>query len=237
MSPIVVCKQCGAENPLGRLFCGSCGAKLEMNEGSVRAGSGGSDRGVAGPGRLIRGVLFVCLLALLAALLIPTGAPGVAGGEQDAMALRQKLAGLRTAAVRGEFRQAQISEAEINGYLGAVLANQPGGPGGLSVQAQEVRVALEGEKVRVWLKGRLGPASLTYEVIGTGAIVPGGGFVFTPRAARLGQLPAPGPLQGRVVGQVAAFFSGMSQEQALLARLSRWEPDEQSVVVAVGSQP
>ena len=29
---MLVCKKCGADNPLGRVFCGSCGGKLDMTD-------------------------------------------------------------------------------------------------------------------------------------------------------------------------------------------------------------
>jgi len=117
---MIICKRCGNQNPLGRVFCTKCGTKLELShmtaEHVVEIKKRWSDPIVQHWRKLA--ALVVAVVIILAALAFwPQTSPiGKEGTRVDGRRVDVGLSSLRI--VRpGEVRNLEFTEQDINGYF------------------------------------------------------------------------------------------------------------------------
>ncbi|MBP7829580.1 MAG: zinc ribbon domain-containing protein [Kiritimatiellae bacterium] len=226
----IACSRCGKENEPTRLFCATCGAKLDLDGKAWRV-----------PIRWGRGLLRivqVLLLVAVALLLWPVRPQGAVGARAEALAYSGKLRILSDAAEQGILVVQVFSEAEVNGYLAEVLKShpelsKPEGLGKIGIGEINVRFAPEGVTVTV-IVNIGGPLRMSYELAGRPR-AGGGPFTFDMRAARWGHLPLPGPASRWMVRRIGLMFSGMERERAVLNGLQRIDLGRGQVRVATGS--
>ncbi|MFT5241712.1 MAG: hypothetical protein ACI9X0_002699 [Kiritimatiellia bacterium] len=115
---MIVCANCGIENPLGRVFCGQCGNKLDTS--NIRHDS---MAGTRKPNPLIYvwrpvlGLLLAVVLFTFAMSLIPPSADNVrAGKKDDAQKLIESLETLMATPIE-QTRGVTLTDLEINAYL------------------------------------------------------------------------------------------------------------------------
>jgi hypothetical protein len=233
----VTCTQCGHKNPLGRVFCMKCGAKLNLDSLSPKS-MRDSVRGQGGAlARLFRWVVTLALLFAIIQILRPVAPSGHNGSAQDALRLRQKLGLLKGAALDGRAASQRISEVEVNSYLAELVQSAMGGSSSDLYRLRTVNVAMENGKITVVLVSSAGPASLSYEMVGTPARTSDRHFLYDVETVRLGHLPMPGPLGQWVAGQAHNVFSKMRDERELLDRMARVQVGQREIEVATPGQP
>ncbi len=229
MTVTVSCSQCGHENRIGQLFCTQCGAKLSVNQQSIQKAAKKADRKTGGiVARIIRLVVTLGLLVCLALMLWPSPVPSEVGPREEAVELRRTMEMLRTAAVTANPAAATVTESAINAYM-AELVGSAKDPGGLSYTLKDVRIGIRPDHVTVRLNGSLGPAPLSYRVVGRVDKKEGERFHFHPDQVQIGRLPLPGFAESYIYNQVAGIFKGLQEEAILLNRLDRLELSEGTV--------
>lgn len=243
MTATITCKQCGATNRLGVLFCAQCGAKLDLTEKNVQksvkkerkreAREAGSSVTILV--RWLRWAVFALVLGGLVALFVPAGGAGELGERVDAERLDQKIDMLRAAILDMRAQQLVVFEREINAYLAEGVAGAVRPEGGLGFALEAIRVDLAEDGLTAWFQGRLGPLPLTYTVTGDGGAGPQG-WAFVPRSVSIGHFPVPKFLRGRVEKQLALVFAGMVEERQVLKRIVLWDPREDEVRVGTGGR-
>jgi len=230
MKSTVLCDQCGKHNEASRLFCTSCGAKLDLSKVRIKSSAGLSvGRMIA---RTIRLALFLGLLAVLGLLVWPTQPTGAAGTQADGNVLYAKLRELDRAQRTGVTLRHIVPENEINGYFSGLLAERatPGAGGG-QLDTQDIRVSLAPGEVTVHITASLSFLTLTYEVTGQ-PMLSNRGFQFEPHRVTMGHLPLPGFIGDLVASRIAAVFANLEKEKSILEGLAFMEVDANRVRVA-----
>lgn len=115
---MIICRKCGGENPLGRVFCGACGGKLDLNALSPEMVGEAVRRGWFRRNwkwfALGGGVLAVVVVVM--SLWVTTGrlgADGTRGGMRRIESVFRKLAVLQ----KGDTRDVAFTESDINAYF------------------------------------------------------------------------------------------------------------------------
>lgn len=218
MSYEVTCGSCGHRNPMGRLYCMSCGAKLEVTEKSVSAAGAAGRRGAA-TGRYVRLVINLLLLLVVVQLVRPAPFRAEIGSRADANALGRKLTVLQDAVMENRARTEVLPEAEVNAYLFEILQrSNPSSRRWLGLNLQAVRLQfLDGKALAVMSAGQ-GAWQITQEI----TVVPvrgDGGWTCNVTAMRIGHLPLPGGLARRLAARSARVFDGLAREAEVIKRL------------------
>jgi len=114
---MITCKKCGSENALGRIFCGSCGERLDLdNMTSDHVDSLTKQEAAAPVKKMVIAALIVVVLFIVAVALWPQGAPiGTAGNASDGRRAEAQIKGAARV-TRGE-RKFTVNEADLNGYF------------------------------------------------------------------------------------------------------------------------
>ncbi len=198
---MIICPNCNASNPLGRVFCKTCDAKLP-EEGLVRedleqiAVFSWRRKIIL---RTINAVLGLWVAGSLVLAFWPRTQPF---GEQDAgigaaRRVRRKLVALHQASTDGQKLEAELSAQELNAYIRyAVLGTVPGRNGSVQIGQDGIRVRwlMRMFQVDVNQVGGFSPI-LSFEVL----------LRASPRTGRLrivsvrfGRLPLMWPFRGMV---------------------------------------
>lgn len=217
MTAGVKCSACGSINPLGRIHCVRCGARLDVSNFI-------HPRAVGSRGRVARVFRLLLLLALLLALVqllrpvIPSGEPGT---TEDGARLTERLKRLESAADAQIPALEVLPEREVNGYLQHLLTNAPRRESNAWIRHEvgELRLQFQSAQVTLVWTTRLGGAlPLTFEVAG----VPQVGadrFQFVLSQVRVGHLPLPGPAGAWAARRLAQMFTPLTRERRLLDML------------------
>jgi len=238
---MIVCSKCGYDNELGRIFCHSCGAKLDLTE--IKAPSQGgkplTKKAKGGAGKLFSRVISVAIIAFLVvlvflALQVPSVRP-ISTSSDDLNLSDQKRAALDNVLALKKPATVSITEGELNSFI-QTLGFQGGTPGTLELVPTKLQVELGNGVVRLVLLGRLHIAGsiekemyLSYTGVPT---IEGSEFVFKPTAGALGGLPiSPWFLEktGLYDHYFARLFARQDQEKRILNSLSSINVTPQSV--------
>ena len=203
----ITCQKCRFKNDLGRVFCTSCGTRLDFSETAVEDMRSASHDGLVW-GRLVGKVVGVVILT--AALLLgglaawplakPVGAPARPGGLAR---VRERQQALREALAVGDEAAVSVVEADLNGYLAARA--KKAGLTSLSVQLTAGRFLLRSvQSLGPWQIGPLnvGPVPVSYDISGA----PVKGALNVKRVA-IGHLPLMAPFSARVTDRIATLFA------------------------------
>ncbi len=200
---MLVCQKCGNDNPLGRVFCGNCGTKLDLSNMTQDVVSEAVRvnwfmlhwrKFVAGA------VAVLALMGILA--LIPNagtiGEGGTLGGGRRVENLLRQLGQLQS----GRTVSASFDEKDINGYFEFIknrnLADYE--QVSMDVGIGYVRVHLEKTLFSLTVFGMDWQPKMTYELM----CVPGGAGGVVARKATVGRLPLSGPLRTRLIRRLRA---------------------------------
>ncbi len=214
-STVIPCGKCGNPNPLGRVFCGACGARLELGNLSQAKTTHRVE-----PTRVFSwlwqvGVtlLFVLLVVVGISMIPQTTTIGVEGSRSGSA----QIAGLTRASrqlLRGQRLGKPVSEADLNGYFRDGAARQ------MKVDAFSVDIrdgmirtrmvrTLPGFDVGSW---QFRPKA-SYEVV----VIPIGDQVRFG-ATRKGLLPLFGPFKTAVIRDLYRRVATLEEWQELCGR-------------------
>ena len=225
----VLCKKCGHDNPLGRVFCGACGVKLDLVDMSSQAvASKQKVSPVIRVGPVV--VVLVVAVLLLAAVLAAIPNTGLVGEKGTSSNGQRVVSPLRAMARLGQRRSLgrTFREADINGYLQFNKARDMG------LDSMSVKILDGCMIVRVVRtlgpldlgKFSLGP-KLSYDLV----CVPVEGGLRVSKAS-LGHLPMVGPAKSGVVRSVQKRLA-TQKEWAAFEHLKKIEAKEGTVSVEV----
>ena len=240
---MVICSKCGYDNELGRIFCHSCGAKLNLSE--IKSPSqGGKDltkkkKGRTGAmlGRLIQ---IVILLAIVAAIFLALQVPvlrNISTSSEDLNSIDKKRFELDGLNLQKTPRTIAISETELNAFVDT-LGLQKGEAKSPHIIPSKLQVELgDGFLTAIYIsKIHLGASFekqlyLTYSGVPT---IESGHFVFKPTGGAVGSLPIhPWILEktGIFDNYYAKLFGNLGQEKQMLDTLASVSVTPKQVVL------
>jgi len=238
---MILCGKCGYDNPLGRIFCGQCGDKLDLNQiaepESIKAGSASSARA--------RAILFILLDAIILAIVLaglafwPAAHEASLGSDSLSRAALGKLTRLNSAAVTMAH---EFSEKEANvlaaGYMEGLKRSGDRNVSGV----KSIEIQLEPNAVRAtafasvgpWHFGTytLGPFPITYSVLAV-PVKEGKAVRFDVRRGAVGHLPLPGPIGKPVAGKFELIFSKASRYKNLFNKADTIELKKGAVTIGI----
>lgn len=224
MSLDIKCATCGHRNPLGRLYCMSCGAKVDVTEQTITQARDSERTPTLTV--VLRGLRLVLTLLLLAALVLmmqPVPAAGRLGNRADANELGRKLTTVQDAVMEGRATSQQLLEHEINAYLVEILRRTPTTQRswlGADLKAVNLRLA-DGRVVAVYLV-EAGPFKLTQEIT-VELRRNEDRWSYAVRSLRVGRLSMPAPLGKLLSRRAARVFEGLNREREMLDRVAQLE--------------
>jgi len=199
---MLTCSKCGYDNELGRIFCHSCGAKLDLSEikSPSQGGAKLKKRG-AGAGRFVwRTIGVLILLAIVAIIYLAAQVPTpqhLGTTNQDLISADKKRFDLDQLAAQNRPQVITVTEAELNAFVSS-LGFKKSDTRGAAITPISVQLELGNGEVTAIFIGRLSIGNtfsknvcLTY----TGRpMIEDGQFVFQPVRGLIGSLPIPGPI-------------------------------------------
>jgi zinc ribbon protein len=240
---MIVCSKCGYDNELGRIFCHSCGAKLNLTE--IKSPSQGGKSLVkktkGGPGKIVSRLVVIAILAVVVMVLflafqLPNIRP-ISTSSEDLVLSDKKRAALDDLVVQKQPNTITISEGELNSFI-QTLGFENGPAGTLAVVPTRLQLELGDGVVTAVFLGKLHIAGsvekqiyLNYTGVPT---IEDGHFVFKPTAGALGLLPmSPWLLvkTGVFDQYFAKLFVNLDKEKQVLDSLSSISVTPQSVVL------
>jgi hypothetical protein len=222
-----LCSVCRMENPLGRVFCLKCGAKLDaasLSHARVIAD-------VRQPSRVWAVVLPVLLALVVTTALLAlwphTAVPGERGTLVGAQRAASALRAMHMTAGAVETGR-EFSEGDLNGYF-EVRRRRAGGPV-MGLEAGEGRVRWRGvRRFELPRFGRFQPAlAVSFDAVFRAE---GGAPVMTGGA--IGHLPLPGPLAAPLSRLIAGRVLE-AREGKFLRRIVRLTAADGRVTLVVG---
>jgi len=247
---MIVCSKCGYDNELGRIFCHSCGAKLDLTE--VKAPSQGGkvfrkSRG-GGMGKLLSRLVWIAILAIIVVIVVlacrvPNIRP-ITSSSDDLNHSDEKRAALDRLLGETKPDTITVTEGELNSFI-QELGFESGSAGTLRVVPTKLQLELGNGVVTAVFLGRLHIAgaadkagSLDKQVYLSYTGVPAvenGHFVFKPIAGAVGALPISPWLMvktGLFDRCFAGLFANMTKEKQALDSLSSITVTPQMVVLS-----
>jgi hypothetical protein len=229
---MVICSKCGYDNELGRIFCHSCGAKLNLSE--IKSPSqGGKDLTKKKKSRagvmFVRFIQIVILLAIVATIFLALQMPvlrPISTTSEDLTSIDKKRFELDGLNLSKTPRTIAISETELNAFIDT-LGVQKGEAKGPSIIPSKLQVELgDGFVTAIYIgKIHLGASFekqlyLTYSGV---PVVEGGHFFFKPTGGAVGSLPVhPWILEktGLFDRYYGKLFGNLGQEEQMLDALA-----------------
>jgi hypothetical protein len=228
---MVICSKCGYDNELGRIFCHSCGAKLNLSE--IKSPSqGGKDltkRKKRKGGMLTRLIQVVIVLAIIAVIFMALQVPAlrpISTLSEDLTSVDKKRFELDGLNLSTSPRTIAVSETELNAFIDT-LGLQKSEAKGPSIIPSKLQVELgDGFVTAIYIsKIHLGASFekqlyLTYSGV---LAMEGGHFVFKPTGGAVGSLPIhPWILEKTGIFDrcYAKLFGNLTQEKQMLDSLA-----------------
>lgn len=215
--PVMTCAKCAYQNPMGRMFCVNCGAKMDLV-----GGPGGNVvmRSTLNVSGALRGIikvvssLVVIVGGVVALTLVPqTSRIGVEGNRSGPAEVASLSRATRQLA-RGQQVGKRISEADLNGFFRDGKTRE--------MNVDDFSVDIKGDRIRLRMVRRLArmdvgswrlQPKVSYELV----VVPVGDklrFV----SARKGLVPMIGPFKTAVIRQFHRRIT-MLEEWSLCASI------------------
>ncbi len=229
---MVICSKCGYDNELGRIFCHSCGAKLNLSE--IKSPSqGGKDltkkkKSRAGVmlGRLVQIVILLAIIgAIVLALQVPVLRP-ISTSSEDLNSIDRKRFELDGLNLSKTPLAISVSETELNAFIDT-LGVQKVEAKGPSIIPSKLQIELgDGFVTAIYVgKIHLGASfekqfCLTYTGV---PAIESGHFVFKLTGGAVGSLPIyPWILEktGLFDRYYDSFFGKLGQEKQMLDALT-----------------
>jgi hypothetical protein len=240
---MLTCSKCGYDNELGRIFCHSCGAKLDLSNVKAPSQGGAKLKKKGGTGsKLIGRTIVILILAILAlGIYLAAQVPGlrpISTTNQDLRSADQKRFDLDQLATRNAAQQITLTEGEVNAFIGT-LGFKTGEGKAILVTPTNLQVELGDGVVKAVFLGKLSIANafnkgIYLSLTGTPTIE-GHHFVFKPVTGAIGSLPvSPWIIErtGLLKDYFATLFAGQSKETQILDSLKSISVTPQQVVLS-----
>lgn len=252
----IQCDKCGNQNPLGALFCRTCGAKLDMEKLRPQGGKAGG--GIKKPlihpyaiRRLISLVVFLCLLGFCGLFMLRPGdfneVPGMPASKDykntfnrlnienpdiaQNFELVSELAGVRIV---------KLKVSDIAAMLSKELQDAAEKDGGLDTITDRVvphQVSLKvisSGRVRINVQSRLNIAGMKVELYsGADILISGDSDPITATMSDFthGKLPAFGPIASPVQERIGAILAISDKPQEWLKQIKSLEIDGDDLTI------
>ncbi|MGD1019514.1 MAG: zinc ribbon domain-containing protein [Verrucomicrobiia bacterium] len=240
---MIACSKCGYDNELGRIFCHSCGAKLDLTEIKARSQGGKSlvKKARVGAGKIMSRVVTIAILTAVVvvvflALQVPNIRP-ISTSSEDLVLSDKKRAALDDLLVQKQPNSIAISEGELNSFI-QTLGFENGSAGTLEVVPTKLQLELgDGVVTAVFLAKVHIAGSVEKQIYLSYTGVPtieGGHFIFQPTRGALGAFPLSQWLlvkTGLFDRCFAKLFVQLDKEKQVLDSLSSISVTPQSVVL------
>jgi len=242
---MVICQKCGYDNELGRIFCHSCGTKLNLSEIKSPSQGGKSlakkKAGTAAGKTIVRVINVAILVIVIAVICLAAQVPSVrpiSTANDDLSSVDKKRFELDDLVAQKQPKTIKVNETELNAFIGTL--GLPKGGGGF-MELSPTRLQLEfGDGVvraiflsKLHLGGSLDKqVYLSYTGVPT---IEGGQFVFKPVGGAVGSLPInPWILAktGLFDRYYARVFGNLGQEKQVLDALSSISVTPKEAVLA-----
>jgi len=239
---MVVCQKCGYDNELGRIFCHSCGTKLNLSEiKSVSQGGKSLAKKKAGSWKPVwRTIEVLILLAVIAAVFLAMQVPSarpISTSSEDLTSSDKKRFELDDAVARKTPATIAVSEGQLNSFLGTA-GFQASQSTGLTVIPTKLQLELGDGVVTAVFVGKIhfgGSVEKQLYLSYTGVpTIEGGRFVFKPVGGSFGALPiSPWLLEktGLFDRYYAKLFTNLGQEKQVLDSLTSISVSPKEVVL------
>jgi len=200
---MIICPKCGNDNPLGRVFCGKCGGKLDFSHTSSQ------DMVVKPESNWFRThwpklAYLVVLIVLIPVALVLWPQPPLVGKPGTGGETRVENGVRAVSAVKpGQIVNATFAEEDLNGYLQLIKAKDPGADSlSISLRTDYFVVRMVHPLFTlpvIKIKGQPVVAKLSYDI----TCVPyvSGGSVNVTKAS-MGHIPAIGPFKTKAAKAV-----------------------------------
>ncbi|HUI05834.1 MAG TPA: zinc ribbon domain-containing protein [Verrucomicrobiae bacterium] len=227
---MLTCSKCGYDNELGRIFCHSCGAKLDLSEiKSPSQGGAKLKKSGGGTGRLVWRLLGgLILLAVIAIVCLAAQVPHIrpiSTTNQDLISADKKRFDLDQLAALNRPQVISITEAELNAFISS-LGFAKGENKGAALTPVTVQLELGNGVVTAIFVGKLSVGSAFSKRVYLSYVgkptIEDGQFVFQPVSGAIGSLPIPQPLMeatGIFDQCFGKLFANLSREQQVLNSL------------------
>lgn len=205
---MLVCTKCGTENPLGRVFCGACGKKLET-DGISSDDLAGSEAGnwFVENSKYFMVAAFVVVLILLGLALWPNKVTmGDAGSRVGGLRVERQISAIKRVRKGMTVGPFSFSEKDVNGFLES--RKNKWKVDSASVNFDEGSFSMRVVKTLVTIPA--GPVTvsprITYEITCSAV----GGSVGV-RSAKVGHLSVGGPLKRIPLQKIYKMVSNESE--------------------------
>jgi hypothetical protein len=210
----MICPACNTENRLGAIFCRSCGGKLQIEDVSrenFEEKTGVKLKEGVKIGKIIRNAaILVVVLALAGSIFLMTRVPAFDKIETSEEALKKYETATKWIewAKKNDYNyQLDISEEALNAHISDSIESIKKGP----VEFKEITIdLLGGNRVQAWFSGKLKNFDIIFSVAGL-VNLKGNKLDFTIESAKIGNLPLPGFLSGKVFADMLTL-SGDDQK-------------------------
>lgn len=228
---MILCKKCGADNPLGRIFCGSCGGKLDMADmTSDSLVDRQRESFFLAHYKKFLIVLVIFVLALVGLALWPnTAVLGEEGTSLGSSKVRKHMGLLRNLAP-GRAVKVIVFEKDINGYLKHTKLRKS------RYEACSTRLASRGMSarlVRPLVEVPLGSFKLKLKISFDIRCVPSGQQLVVTGAS-VGHLPLWGPAKTLALMEYKKLFAA-GKEQEVLKNLSNIRIEDGQAELSAGA--
>jgi len=185
---MIICGKCGVDNQLGRVFCTSCGAKLDLtNMSSQSITNTNKESWMKAHGKKLGWIPVILLIALAGFVMWPCqgviGEKGTPAGSKKVEGQLAFAASLKAGQKGGPI---VLTEQDINGYIENVMQKKAN-VSSMSVSLKKGLVSVR--MVREFVK--LGPVPIALSC--DAKCLPSGGQLQIAKAS-LGHVPLVGPL-------------------------------------------
>jgi hypothetical protein len=213
---MLICKKCGSDNPLGRIFCGSCGSKLDMSDmTSDTLADRQRESFLLTHYKKMLLVLAILVLATIGLALWPsTAVLGEEGTSLGSSKVKQHM-GLLLNLAPGQVVKLTVNEKDINGYLKHTKLRKSRYE---SCSTRLVSRGMSARLVRPLADVPLGKFKLKLKISFDLRCVPAAGQVVVTGAS-VGHLPLWGPTKTLALTEYRKLFAS-GKEQGLLKVLT-----------------
>jgi hypothetical protein len=243
------CPKCGYDNELGRIFCHSCGSKLDLDQ--IRAASRAEPKSVRRPNPKIGFVLWrafqvVVLLSIVLILYLAAQVPGIRAistTSDDLKAANHKWIELGRSIDLREPATLEITEAELNAFV-STLGFKDDETRTFGIRPVNLQIELGDGVIRLLVLGELQFGTLFKKKVqmsctGT-ATMEQRRLIFTPVDARIGALPIHPVIVRRIPffrNQFVESFQNLVEENKILNQMASVTVRDQRVLLVYQPPP
>lgn len=227
---MLICKKCGTENPLGRIFCGSCGEKLDLTH--MSSGAVAEAQKVAWIRRHISKIVACVVIAVLVitglALWPKTATIGKKGTRLGGRRMEIAINSIERLR-KGDLLGLDFTEKDINGYF-EFFKTKKLKADSVSVSVRHGCMALR--MVRTLTRWQMSKFEIVPKISCDVLCVPEQGGRVKVSKASIGHLPLLGPAKMPVVRAMREIVAGQ-KEWAGFEYLADIKMDEEKVSVLI----